>query len=288
MNVNFSVIIVRYRFVFVTIMATNNKDIYYKEITLNSADRRTGTLDRPLFYFDTFMDEMDSFSISRVILPTTYYVFTSPNYISMTLNGTSVTWDAGNYTPSEWIAVVAAQVPAVTITYSQVTGLLKMTGATVNASFNAATEFAWQLLGFASAAGTNGGFTSFTLPNVAQFSGPNFCYLRSKIASVFNGSNLYFSKALGDSSQEDKLLMIPIDQNRNSVVNYITVADRYFDWADSQTRTLEFYFTLGDRSTEVMSFNGVPFQLVVTGFSSQFYTTEKVSQNINLVQHRTY
>lgn len=260
-----------------------NKNVYYKEITLNSADTRGGTLDRPQFYFDTFMDDLDTLSVSRVIVPTTYYVFTSPNFVSMTMNSTTVTWAAGNYTPTEWIAVVAAQVPAVTITYSEVTGKLLFTSATVNVSFNANTEFAWQLLGFNSAAGTGGSVsTSFLAPNVAQFSGPNFCYLRSRISSVFNGSSLYFSKTSTDNSSEDKLMMVPIDQNRNSVVNYVTVADRYFNWADSSTRQLEFYFTLGNR-TETMLFNGVPFQLILTGYSSDFFVAKKFSSNVNLL-----
>lgn len=261
---------------------TNMNDVYYKEITLNSADLRTGSIDRPIFQFDTFMDTLDTLSISRVILPTTYYVFTSPNYVSMTINGTNYSWAAGNYTTSEWIAALAVLVPSVLITYSSITGLLTFTAASVNISFNSANEFAWQLLGFASAAGTNGAVAvSFTCPFAAQFSGPNFCYLRAKIASVFNGANLYFSRQLGDNSQEDKLLMVPIDQNRNSVVFYITVADRYFDWADSSTRQLEFYFTLGNR-TELMSFNGVPFQIVLTGYSSQYFITQRMSQNINV------
>jgi hypothetical protein len=99
------------------------------------------------------------------------------------------------------------------------------------------------------------------------------------MASVFNGTNLYFSKPLSDNSSEDKMILVPINQNRNSVVNYVTVADRYFDWFDSSTRQVDFYCTLGER-TEVMDFNGIAFQVVLTGFSHRFDHSRTLTRNI--------
>ena len=259
-------------------MAVQAPDVYYKEMTLSSNDFRTGNINQPIFYFDTFIDSLDKLSITRVIIPTTYYVFTAPNYVSMTINGTAVSWPPGNYLCSEWIAIVQPQVPAVVITFSEITGRLTFTNANTTITFSS-TQLAWQLLGM-TANGTNGTIpTSFTTPFSYNFSGPNYCYLRSRMASVFNGTNLYFSKPLSDNSPEDKMILVPINQNRNSVVNYVTVADRYFDWFDSSTRQVDFYCTLGERN-EVMDFNGVAFQVVLTGFSHRFDHSSTLTRNI--------
>lgn len=262
-------------------MSSNTSSLtmdFYKEVTLDSAQFRTGSIDRPTFYFDNFMDTMDFITVNRVILPTTYYVFSAPSYVSCTIGGTAVAWPAGNYTPDEWIAIVQPQVVGLTITYSLNTGKLTFAITGVFSIVFSATELAYEQLGFP--AGTTLGTNMIVAPSVADFSGPNYAILHAKMASVFNGASIYYSR-LGDdrNAVTDKLAMIPIDQNRNSVVFYESTRDQYFEWFDTQTRNLEFYFTLGTRK-EIMTFNGNSFQIQLGGKSVQNLMRHRYTPNI--------
>jgi len=250
---------------------------FYKEVSLDSASFKTGSTDRPTFYFNTFMDDMDYMCISKVILPTTYYVFSSPSYVGCTIGGTVVSWPQGNYTPEEWIAVVQPQVVGLTITYSLITGKLTFAKAGAFSIVFGATEKTYELIGFP--AGTTSGTNTIVAPFIADFSGPNYCVLHTRLASVFNGSSIYFSETAEDVGQ-DRLKMIPIDANRNSIVIYRNEREEYFEWFDTQCRNLEFYFTLGTRK-ELMTFNGNSFQLVISGQSSTTADYEKNSNNVH-------
>lgn len=259
------------------------KEEFYKEITLDSANFRTGSINRPTFYFDSFMDDFDYVIPSRLIIPTTYYVFSSPAYVSCTINGTAVSWAAGNYTPSEWIAIVQPQVAGLTITYSTVTNKLTFAaGSTVTVSFTS-TQRAWELLGFNAGSNTNGTST-LTTPNVIQFSGPNYLVLHSRLASVFNNNSIYFSKNLTGATQEDNFIIVPVDVNRNSVIFYTAIPQRFFEWFDSSTKSLEFYFTLGQR-TEVVDFNGGTFQIKLSGYSyDNGMQTKRANRNVRALE----
>lgn len=254
---------------------------FYKEVTLDSREFRTGDLNRPTFYFEHFMDDMDYLNLSRVIMPVTYYVFTSPSYNSMTINNVLVTWPPGNYTAAEWIAVIvaapAATAVALSITYSFITNKLTFTGNVPLIFGFDNTQLAHVHLGFNAGASSNGTST-FVTPNAVQFSGPNYAVLHTRIASVFNGKSIYFSKVLSDNSPEDKFIIVPITTNRNEVVFYESLDNRFFEWFDSQTRSLEFYFTLGTR-TEVLNFNGHSFQIKMGGYTKEPAATEKQSRN---------
>lgn len=263
--------------------SVNNE--FYKEITLDSSQFRTGTANRPTFYFNTFMDDMDFVNVSRVIVPTTYYVFSAPNYNTITINGTTATIAAGNYTAQEWITAVLATPAATAITlaatYSPITNKLTFTAsATITLSFTGSMRM-YELIGLNPGSNTNGTST-FVSPNVVQFSGPNYVLLRTRMASVFNGQSLYFAQ--GDSQvSNDQFVLIPLDQNRNSTVFYTSIADRYFEWFDTQTRAIEIYFTLGTRTEEV-NFNGVPFQVTLAGFSRGTMHSTKIANNIKTIE----
>lgn len=249
---------------------------FYKEVSLDSSSFKTGSKDRPTFYFNTFMDDMDYICVSKVILPTTYYVFSSPSYVSCTIGGSVVSWAAGNYTPDEWIAVVQPQVAGLTITYSLITSKLTFSKAGAFSIVFGATENAYELLGFP--AGTTSGTNTIVAPFIADFSGPNYCVLHTRMASVFNGSSIYFSETTEDASL-DRMKMIPIDENRNSLVIYRNEREEYFEWFDTQSRNLEFYFTLGTRK-ETMAFNGAAFQIVLSGQTSPTANYEKNTDNV--------
>lgn len=258
---------------------------YYKEITLDSKTFRAGNVNRPTFYFNTFMDTLDYVNVTKAIVPTTFYVFTNNGYTSCTINSVAVSWPAGNYTPAEWIAYIAATYPAlgVTITYSATTNKLTFTGTGSFSISFAASELAFEYLGF-NADSISSVANVITTPNVIQFSGPNYLILHARIASVFNDSSIYFnpSAPLGVAETRDKMIMIPITENRNAVVLYDMTLDRYFEWLDSSTRNIEFYFTLGTRQ-DVVDFNGTSFQIKMAGFSytGNGLTHSRVNNNVS-------
>lgn len=218
------------------------------------------------------MEEIQYFQIQRVVVPFTYYVFsgvTGNGYVSMTLNGTAITWAAGNYTPTQWIAAIASQLPSgFSIVYNAVNGKLVFSySSNVVISF-AATEYAWQWLGLNSGTTTTG-VTTYTAPNVAQFSGPNYVYLRSNLASVWNNDKMFYSRSIKDGSG-DILMQIPITSNSGGVTDYQDVSQKFFRFTNSTTRQLDFYFTLGDLTTQgpdsPLAFNGVPFVVKLHGY----------------------
>lgn len=236
----------------------------YQQLTLSSDDFNYGNRNQPIFTFAHVIDELDYLQVSRVIVPTTYYVF-STGYTSCTINGTAVSWGVGNYTPSEWISVVSPQVAGLTISYSDITNKLTFSAAgTITITFSN-TQFAWELLGLNAGTNTNGTNT-FTTPNVVSFSGPNYLLLRSSLASVFNQNSLTFSASTIYGN--NVLCMIPITENRNSVILFQETIDRYFTWPTQGTKRIDLYFTLGQRSTPV-DFNGQPFQVVLGSFTSR-------------------
>jgi hypothetical protein len=249
---------------------------FYKEISLDSFNRRTGTLNRPVFTFNNSMASLDYIQVNRVIVPTTYYVFTAPLNTQLTINGTNVSWAAGNYTPAEWIAVVQPQIPSVTITYSNITNKLTFTHATNNITFSALFQSRLNLL--LGIDFVNTGVTSYTAPRVVQFSGPNYLVLRARMASNFNDSSIFFHRRLTIPPIQDNFIMVPITENRNGVVFYENTNDQYFEWFDASTREMEFYFTLGD-STEEIDFNGASFQIKLTGYSYNPMTTDRLNTN---------
>lgn len=244
----------------------------YKEIILNSEDFTYGSKNAPIFHFEQVIDDSDFFQVHRVTVPFSYYVFDSGR-TSMTVNGVPYTWPQGNYTPNEWVAVMANLLPATMIcSWDAVTNKISFKN-TLNAPFNvtfAASEKANVELGFPTgdtAAVSFGTYYLATAPFVCNFSGPNFLYLRSNTASIFNNTEMFFSRNNIDTSNSgDILAMIPLEGNRNTVTNYVDQTNNFFQWKTIGNKRLEFYFTLGNRPERV-NFNGQSFQLRLHGFS---------------------
>jgi hypothetical protein len=265
----------------------SNEHQFYKEITLDSSDFRTGSLNRPTYHFNGFIDDLDYIHVERAVIPTTYYVFTSPKYTGMWVNNARITWPEGNYTPTEWIAAIQPQITSlgVTVAYSPITNKLTFTFSTISTSNSVefiSTDRAYELLGF------NPG-TNLTVNNAGvivqsryacNFSGPNFITLRSNIASVFNGSSIYFTKK-NETTPEDALIIIPITENRNSVVFYESQPDKFFQWDDTNTRNIEIYCTLGNRD-ELIDFNGESFQIKIVGFSYVSMATSQINDTVKV------
>jgi len=185
----------------------------------------------------------------------------------MTVNATSITWPQGNYTPDSWIAAISSQLSAISVTasYSTTTGKLSFAFAgSISVSFSAA-EKAWELLGFNS--GTNGPATStLQSPNVVNFSGPNYLYLRSNLASVFNDNSMIFSRNIRPGSANNAIKLIPVNVNSFGIIVFHEDTDRHYRWEQGGAREFEFYLTLGQRE-EVLDLNGGTFQLCIDGFS---------------------
>lgn len=252
----------------------------YAMLHLNSADFVYGDINRPTFIFEHEIDNFDSLRVTRAMIPFTYYVFSS-GYTSMTIQGTAVSWPEGNYTPAEWIAIVQPQVAGLTITYSDTTGKFTFSSASnITLSFSA-TQFAWELIG-ANSGSTTPGTTTYTLPNVAQMSGPNYMYLHASNASFFNRSSMVYS-ICGKRTQtiaNDIMAMIPIDVNRwgNIVYKEDDTLDTQFKWDTISDKQLSFYFTLGNRTTPI-NFNGSTFQIWINGSQEMFAATNQRNRN---------
>lgn len=264
----------------------SNEHQLYKEITLDSSDFRTGSLNKPIYQFNGFMDELDYIHVERAVIPTTYYVFSAPRYTSMSVNGTTISWAPGNYTPEEWITATATALAliGVTVTYSPITNKLAFRFGSASAGHNVtftSNQLAYELLGFNAGINSVIGVVNFLdAPKVCNFSGPNFVTLRSNIASVFNGSSVYFSKKT-ETSPDDALIIIPVTENRNSVTFYESSYDTFFQWDDTSARNIEFYCTLGSRD-EVLDFNGESFQVKLVGFSYIAMNNTQVNDNMRI------
>lgn len=265
----------------------SNEHQFYKEITLDSSDFRTGSLNKPTYQFNGFIDDLDYIHIERCVIPTTYYVFSSPSYVSMSVNGTLISWGAGNYTPTEWITAVQPQLTplGVTVAYNPIRNLLGFTFASIiqtNRISFSATQKAYEMLGFNVGDNYDPNLYGNLIasPKVCNFSGPNFITLRSNLASVFNGSSIYFSKKT-ETTPEDAMIIIPITENRNSVVFYESQPDKFFQWDDTNTRNIEFYCTLGNRD-EIIDFNGESFQVKIVGFSYISMATSQINDTVKV------
>ena len=262
-----------------------NASYWYRELTFNSDDFKYNTQNTPGFVFDQQIQDVSLLQVHRLTIPTTYYVFAAPYYVSCTINGQTVSWPEGNYSAASWIATVQPLLTNTSITYSQVTGKISISttnasvasisfvGAPVPPATSPTPELAWELLGFNRGTTTNGTSTIIA-PKVAQFSGPNFMYLRSSIlASVVNNETMSYSASTTNTnatplfSQSDNILaMIPITENTGSVVNYIDQSTRFLWFSPTTLRRVDFYFTLGNRSFPV-NFNGIPFQIRLACYS---------------------
>ena len=276
--------------------ASINTSYWYRELTFNSDDFKFNTQNSPGFVFDQQIQDISLLQVHRVIIPTTYYVFSAPYYVSCTINGQSVSWPAGNYSATSWIATVLPLLTNTNITYSSVTG--RITISTTNASTASISfvgnptppattpppELAWEILGF-NRGTTSNGTSTITAPRVAQFSGPNFMYLRSStLASVVNNETMSYSASTTNvnatplfNQQDNILAMIPIDENTGGVVNYVNDSARFLWFSPTTLRRVDFYFTLGNRSFPV-DFNGIPFQIRLACYSKDTsnYTNNSV------------
>lgn len=236
----------------------------YSEVSFSSGDFVDGNKNRPVFTFNQAIDTYpDFFKIKLVQFPFTYYVF-SAGYTSCTINGTSVSWPQGNYTPSEWLAVINPQLTNISGTYNTSQNKLVFThslGTALTISFSGA-ELAWQHLGFNS--GVNTGASPFTSPNVVSFSGPNYVYLRSTFSSVYNQAKFINTRNTVSGAFGDVLSLIPVNVDRNQVSLYQPQDDEFFLVPSTNTQRIDFYFTLGERTT-VLDFNGETFQVILTG-----------------------
>jgi hypothetical protein len=118
----------------------------------------------------------------------------------------------------------------------------------------------WELLGLNAGTNTNG-TTTFVSPNVCQFAGPNFLYLRSSIASTFNRDELYYSQQSQPSLYPNNILAaIPISVGRYEVSFYTSNVQSFLEWSSITDKKFDMYFTLGNRREEV-DFNGHSFQI---------------------------
>ena len=248
----------------------------YAMLHIHSGDFVYGNRNQPTFIFEHEMDNFDTLRVTRAVIPFTFYAF-SLGYTDMTIQGTAVSWPQGNYTPAEWIGLVQPQVAGLTITYSDTTGKFTFSSASnITLSFTS-TQFAWELLG-ANAGTTTPGTTTYTLPNVAQMSGPNYLYIHASNANFFNRSSMVYTICAKRTQTvpSDIMAMVPIDVNRwgNIVYKEDDSLDAQFRWDTISDKQLTFYLTLGNQTTPV-DLNGGSFQLWINGSQNMSEATNQ-------------
>ena len=207
-------------------------------------------------------------------IPFSYYVFTSVNNsfeVGTTESGTwaSVSIPPGNYTTTTILTVlknlIQSQIPGVvTVTYDSSTLKLVFTSdASLYLRFPEDGLLSPRLwIGFN--AGVFG-FTSagsFTAPNVALLSGPNYLYINSiKIGQLTNNYiPTGFSPVNGNTGPQ--IAKVPVNVDSGEII-YYTDPDpqKYFDIGDSNSlQKLDFYLSLGTSET-VLDLNGLSFSL---------------------------
>lgn len=259
---------------------TAPSDMYqYGELVLDSGDFKYGDKNSPIFQFDQNIDEHQYFQVHRVIIPTTYYVFDITR-TTMNVDGSLISWPAGNYTVNEWITLVSPSLPGgMTVTYDPVINkLVFRRAAAFTILFSSSVvngqgipiQRGAEEIGFVqdvtATSSVVTGMQQITSPFVVNFSGPNFVYMRSHMASVFNNSDLFFSNTTITTTGGDILAMIPIDENRNSVTHYIDRSGHMIPWRTTGNKRVNVYFTLG-RRLDILDFNGTTFQLRIHGYS---------------------
>jgi hypothetical protein len=207
-------------------------------------------------------------------IPFSYYVFTLVNNsfeVSASASGpwTQVSIPPGNYTISTILTILKSIIEAdlagtVTVTYNSAT--LKLEFASTASLFLKFPEDGlvsprlW--IGFNAGVFGFTGAGSFSAPNAALLSGPNYLYINSlKIGQLtHNYLPSGFSPVNGNTGPQ--IAKVPVTVDSGEII-YYTDPDpqKYFDIGDSNSlQKIDFYLSLGT-SEQVLDLNGLSFSL---------------------------
>jgi hypothetical protein len=259
----------------------NNTYDYY-EFAIDSLDN-TGSgaggisaLNWPSFFVGgkNPLSRVRGMKILSAEIPFSYYVFTSTNNtfeVSDSASGpwTLVTIPQGNYTKDTILpvlkSIIEAAIPGtLTVTFNAPT--LKLVFASTASLFLRFVENPlvsprlW--IGFNAGVFGFTGAGTFTAPNVALLSGPNYLYINSIKFGQLTNNYLPsgFSPVNGNTGPQ--IAKVPVDVDSGEVI-YYTDPDpqKYFDIGDiNSLQKIDFYLSLGT-SEAVLDLNGLSFSL---------------------------
>jgi len=274
----------------------SNAAVEYAEISIDSRDADTSgqsgiaTTDWPVFTKRDIFQTIVGMKVLEATVPFSYYTVNSlTNTLPLRWNNVEsfITIPNGNYTPSEFIAtlnplIVTAIAAAggggtLVLSYTQTTNkfTFTFTGAPANSriTFNTIlgppadalfpTNHPGYLLGFYTSDNPFG--TTYqnlsattTAGTTANLSGPDYLVLRTNLAG--NVGNNCTSTSVFTPSQGLTLATIPINVNRNEVVQWYNPVREYFSIFPIELTRMEFRFTTND-SLIPIQFNGRGFRI---------------------------
>lgn len=207
-------------------------------------------------------------------IPFSYYVFTLTNNsfeVSTTASGpwTLVSIPPGNYTkdtiPPVLKSIIEAAVPGtVTVSYSSAT--LKLGFASTASLYLRFVEnpLVSPRLWIGFNAGVYGftGAGTFTAPNVALLSGPNYLYINSIQFGQLTNNYLPTGFSPFNGNTGPQIAKVPVTVDSGDVIYYNDPdPQKYFDIGDTNSiQKIDFYLSVGT-SEAVLDLNGLSFSL---------------------------
>ncbi|MES2875516.1 MAG: hypothetical protein V4708_17460 [Bacteroidota bacterium] len=209
-------------------------------------------------------------------IPFSYYVFTSNNNVFevSTDNSTwvTVTIPVGNYTADTMQAtlqsIITTAIGAVTVTYSQSTMKYTFVAAGIYFKFPLGEGFDNPRLWIGFNSGTQGGTVSYTAPNAALLSGPNYLYINSTTHG--QTTNNYRPRGVVESGNTGpQMACVPVNTDSGNIIFYtdpgtfflMVDPQKYFSFElSSPLQKIDFYLSLGNNET-MLDLNGLSFSL---------------------------
>lgn len=274
----------------------DNGAVQFAEINIDSSDADTtgkvgfATTDWPVYFKRDIFQTIVALKVLEITLPFSYYVVNSlTNVIPLRWNNIEsfVTIPPGNYTPNEMVATVnpllvtaiaaAGGGGTLVLSYSIISNKFTFTFGsapansriTFNVNAGPVADVAFPqntpayMLGFY--INDNPFGTTFqnlaattTAAATSNLSGPDYLVLRSNLAGHLG--NNYTSTSVFTPAQGVSLATVPINVNRNEVVQWWNNTKEYFSIFPESISRMEFYFTTNDSLTPI-EFNGRSFRI---------------------------
>ena len=250
-----------------------------KSILINSKDRITGNSSKfQIQYNMRQFYKCDSFYITSVVIPSSFYVVNSNNNLLFFVDNNGGTHELiitpGNYTPSDLVSTIQTFLTSLnsnagwTISYNSNTGFFSF--STTSLAFGLEAEqinnILFNLMGFPQQI-YSVDTTTKTSTNVADLTGPRYLCI--------NSSSLSFKYAFEPISSNIKLndviCMIPIKVNSFDVIIY----ENYNDESNKRPfgrdlpNIIDIYLT--DEEGNAINLNGVEWSFNLVAFFTEIY-----------------
>jgi hypothetical protein len=254
-----------------------NGNYDYNEFEIDSFDalqafNGTYTISNwPKIFFGKPLENVAAVKILEATIPFTYYVINSTNNTftlleSAGLGGGTVTIPVGNYTSSEFPAILKTALEVVgdltyTVTYDNPSMKLTITGVPAVVAGNRDFSFVFsststlaQILGCRRGTSIQSTISTtapiLSPPDIAQLNGPPYLYLNSR--SLGSMVHLYLNSdgiinATGTGADGPQVCLIPVNTTRGNTITYKDPDPQKWFYTGSQNFTgfLDFYLTLG-------------------------------------------